>query len=153
MHGALLAILAMQQHGVPPIMHLRSLNPYVASAFEEWRRMHQAALPMPPRQAAAWEAAPRALAGCSSFGMSGVNAHALLSTPHVQERPGMALFWQRRRYWPLPAPHPMLAVVAWEPIPLVARLAGLASSCHMPSITLQLIFKIPFLSSAGSAVP
>ena len=32
----MLAVLALQRHSAPPIMHSRSLNPYVASAFEEW---------------------------------------------------------------------------------------------------------------------
>lgn len=30
-------MLASQLHAAPPIMHSRSLNPYVSSAFDEWR--------------------------------------------------------------------------------------------------------------------
>ena len=36
-HGAAIAMLASQLHAAPPIMHSRSLNPYVSSAFDEWR--------------------------------------------------------------------------------------------------------------------
>jgi len=37
-HGALLAALAAGARGAPPIMHARSLNPYVAAAIADWRR-------------------------------------------------------------------------------------------------------------------
>ena len=123
-HGALVAVLAAQLHSAPPIMHNRSLNPYVASAFDEWRSGRQSALPLVARQAAAWPAAPAALTGCSSFGMSGVNAHALFSAPHTRQRPqdggegddvaAVVLAWQRQRHWPIPVYHRMLVSSLWD---------------------------------------
>lgn len=57
-------------------MHLRNLNPYVATALEDWD--HQSVShPSAPRQAEI-VADAKAIAGTSSFGMSGVNAHVLL---------------------------------------------------------------------------
>ncbi len=120
-HGALAAALVLAQHAAPPVMHARSLNPYVASAFEEWRGARQNALPLVAREVAAWPAAPRMLAGCSSFGMSGVNAHALLSAPHTQQHQEAVLVWQRQRCWPMPAAHHMLMAARWAPTDAVAR--------------------------------
>lgn len=36
-HGALLAVLALRRRGVPAIMHLRNLNPYVEASLEDWQ--------------------------------------------------------------------------------------------------------------------
>ena len=36
-HGALLAILAIQERGAPPVMHVRALSAYVAHALADWR--------------------------------------------------------------------------------------------------------------------
>ena len=36
-HGAMLAVLAVQRRGVPAIMHSRTLNPYVQAALEDWQ--------------------------------------------------------------------------------------------------------------------
>ena len=119
----MLAVMALQQHSAPPIMHNRSLNPYVASAFDEWRGPQQNALPLVARQVAAWPGAPRLLAGCSSFGMSGVNAHALFSAPHIQEHAEAALAWQRQRHWPVPALHHMLVTALWDRFAVTARCA------------------------------
>lgn len=51
-------------------------------------------------------------AGTSSFGMSGVNAHALLACPSVacsQEVPvAAALLWEKQRFWPVPPQHRLL---------------------------------------------
>lgn len=120
-HGVLAAALALAQHSAPPIMHARSLNPYVASAFEEWRGARQNELPLVAREAAAWPAASRLLAGCSSFGMSGVNAHALLSAPHTQQHGQAVLAWQHQRCWPVPASHHMLMAAHWEQASMTVR--------------------------------
>ncbi len=36
-HGALLAVLAVQDCAAPPVAHARSLNAYVANALADWR--------------------------------------------------------------------------------------------------------------------
>ena len=78
-------------------MSLRSTNPYVAAALEDWRRA--GLRPSIPRSAAAgagWQ--PAAAAGSSSFGMSGTNAHVLLSVPRARQAPSDQGVWQRTRW-------------------------------------------------------
>ena len=36
-HGAMLAVLAVQGRGVPSVMHSRQLNPYVDAAVGDWQ--------------------------------------------------------------------------------------------------------------------
>eukprot|EP00887_Chlorella_sp_A99_P003342 scaffold26.g3342.t1 len=117
--GAMLAALALQMQAVPPVMHSRTLNPYVAAALEEWkaRPLIQALV---PRASSAWPSSSpphggwssgafSQLGGCSSFGMSGVNAHGLLSEPSRgsygfgQRGKCTRLPWRRSCHWPLPA--------------------------------------------------
>ena len=65
-----------------------------------------------------------AAAGTSSFGMSGINAHAIFSAPvaalgtaesslFTAESPS-GLVWQRARHWPAPAAHRLLRSFARE---------------------------------------
>ena len=39
-HGALLALLAVAKRAAPPVVHARSLNPYVDAAVADWRQTH-----------------------------------------------------------------------------------------------------------------
>ena len=89
--GLLLAAASLQQATAPPVMHLRSLNPYVAAALTDWVRQRGAAV-RAPRQAAP-AAGTGLLAGSSSFGMSGVNAHML-----VGDAPDRAAVGQQVRH-------------------------------------------------------
>lgn len=56
----------------------------------------------------------QSLAGTSSFGMSGVNAHALLEAPSEQSQADAAdgLAWRRERTWPAPPRMALLAACA-----------------------------------------
>ena len=73
--GLLLAASAAAQHAAPAIMHLRGMNPYVQAALGDWEAASNRALLL-PRQLAGGPTA--GVAGTSSFGMSGVNAHMLV---------------------------------------------------------------------------
>jgi acyl transferase domain-containing protein len=129
--GALLAAAALTQRQLAPIVGLRQLNPYVGAALADWRARHgMAAAPSRQLGAAAHLTTPREsygggsngsgstqLAGTSSFGMSGVNAHALLSSAVLLPAAPAAsasgqLPWQRGSYWPSPPPHPLLQLAS-----------------------------------------
>jgi acyl transferase domain-containing protein/acyl carrier protein len=85
----LLAALGPLQHGaVPAVMHLRTPNSYVTAALADWRRARGAPTYVPRQPAPARCGGGAALlTGTSSFGMSGVNAHAVLAAPVVPITP------------------------------------------------------------------
>ena len=92
------------------MLHLRNINLYVETALAEWRTGRSLAPgaarqegPLPTRE-------PLQLAGTSSYGMSGVNAHALLEMPQATglAEPATAApaLLRRERHWALaPALH------------------------------------------------
>ena len=115
--GVLLAATGLRHQRLCPIVNLRELNPYVSAALADWRTMQGiAAAGSRLLTGAAHLGAAQALAGASSFGMSGVNAHALLSAAAADAAgcaaPGPDLAWQRGAYWPAPIPHPLLLAAA-----------------------------------------
>ena len=59
--------------GRVPCVVCRSINPYVANSFSGWAVPHRLPIQSAPTAAAN--------AGTSSFGMSGVNAHAIITAP------------------------------------------------------------------------
>ena len=75
--GLLLAACMAGQQAAPAIMHLRNTNPYVEAALADWSGRGSKPLHV-PRQHAAGPIDMAAVAGTSSFGMSGVNAHMLV---------------------------------------------------------------------------
>lgn len=117
--GLLLAFSVQRQAAQAPIVNLHELNPYVASAVEDWRRRHSLLAALPRQQAPKPVSATgsmAAVAGTSSFGMSGVNAHMLLSAVAAAgdsaAAAGESLPWQRQRHWPATAPHPLVQLVS-----------------------------------------
>lgn len=122
--GLLLALQPLASGLHAAVMHLRVLNPYVSAALGEWgaRRGLAALL---PRQTAPGapdpEPNPSTTSGTSSFGMSGVNAHAVLSrTPAAasghhfvpSSPPTLTLRWRRAAFWPHPLAHVSLVAAA-----------------------------------------
>jgi hypothetical protein len=114
--GLFMAASTLRQGAMPPIMHLRKVNPYVEAALGDWGkgRGRGNAVTLPRQMAPAGTGACSAgmLASTSSFGMSGVNAHMILdvSMPSLlQSHDLKALAFQRERYWcTLMAAHPLL---------------------------------------------
>jgi len=106
-------------HAAPPVKHLRNLNPFVASALEA----AGGAAPAAPRTTVMAPSSSAAAAATSSFGMSGVNAHAamrseqreLVGPPSVVVGRTYTAGWAReaQRFAYFPRPHPLLH--SWAP--------------------------------------
>jgi len=76
--GLIKAILALQHGKIPPTLHLKKLNPHI-----DWNGLAISV----PTQATFWNReSGRRIAGVSSFGFSGTNAHVILSDPPAVER-------------------------------------------------------------------
>ena len=74
--GLIKTVLALQHNEIPPHLHLATLNPHIAALGGA---IHI------PRQPTAWPVRGRTrIAGVSSFGLSGTNAHLV-----VEEAPGV----------------------------------------------------------------
>jgi Beta-ketoacyl synthase, C-terminal domain len=105
--GTLFALQELAMSCRPAVMNLRNTNPYIQAAFTDWMRTHKLT-PSVPRSTApsSFHMPSQRVVGTSSFGMSGVNAHALLtSAPSVGHvPPSLPFVWQRARIWPLAPP-------------------------------------------------
>src|SRR5947209_6338774 len=77
--GPIKTVLALQHKGIPPHLHLKDLNPHVA-----WEQMPIAI----PTTLMPWPSnGEKRVAGVSSFGWSGTNAHVILEeAPTVETR-------------------------------------------------------------------
>lgn len=75
--GMLCALGSATQRQRAPIMHLRNLNPYISELISMKKSSHRIALPR-EKQVAILKMAQASTT--SSFGMSGVNSHTVLST-------------------------------------------------------------------------
>ncbi len=67
--GLIKVVLSIQQQQIPPHLHLKTLNPHI--------NITNTALSIPTKPLA-WQAEPK-LAGVSSFGFGGTNAHIILA--------------------------------------------------------------------------
>ena len=90
--GLMLCTLQLQQRSDPPLRY-QNLNPYVGESLAGWGVGHRL-----PIQASPAVTANQAMpcAGTSSFSMSGVNAHAIISAPAPAEaRRSITSAWRR----------------------------------------------------------
>ena len=112
-----MAAAALSACASAPVMHLRNTNAYVIAALEDWRKAAHLAAAV-PLQAAAAQSSRRVagrLAGTSSFGMSGVNAHMLVALVGDGYNPSASAVMSqlaRVRYWCSAVPHPLLHFAA-----------------------------------------
>jgi acyl transferase domain-containing protein len=98
-------------------MHLRTVNTYVATSLEDWRKSAFITAQIPRQSSSGilsiygYHDEHSQLAGTSSFGMSGVNAHALMCPPICSQASQVSHHRQHRthsRYWTSMLLHPML---------------------------------------------
>ena len=126
--GLLLAMGHLQQQTAAPLPY-RNINPYVATSLAGWTRPHRLPIQAGPatvgmdssRSGSSGEV--RNVAGTSSFAMSGVNAHAVVTKlePHRQQRQAVLMTW--RRVWnvsaaAVPMTHPLLQLAVPQVIGL-----------------------------------
>lgn len=95
--GIFLAAKVLQQHSHPAVLTLRSVNPYVEAALRDWRKRNVAVASVPKEGSAGSIWRPELAAGTSSFGMSGTNAHILLSVPNARHVPNLINIWRQMR--------------------------------------------------------
>jgi len=93
MAGIMKVVLALQHRQIPPHLHFQQPNPHI-----DWQE-----LPLViPTQLTPWTS-DRLLAGISSFGMSGTNAHVVLEAAPLEETEGLlTTINSGREYYLLP---------------------------------------------------
>lgn len=92
--GLMLCMLRLDQHAEPPLRY-RNLNPYVEASLAGWHVAHRLPIQAGPAVSGHQNVA---CAGTSSFSMSGVNAHAIVSQPGVVDAGRqVASEWRRDR--------------------------------------------------------
>lgn len=76
MAGLIKVILALQHQEIPPNLHLNKLNPYI--------RLNKTPLSIPTTKQS-WTVEEKRLAGISSFGFGGTNAHVIVEQAPIVE--------------------------------------------------------------------
>ena len=140
------ALAALTQAAMLPLTHLRSLNPYVASAMTSGgsRSLNAAkqAGPLSTQPSSNGDTHAAALAGVSSFAFQGTNAHLVLQhgaeiTDHDHGQLAYRnLTWQKQRTWVAPLAHPMLTSTHLQPsasrqVVMICKVAGNASLAYL----------------------
>ena len=119
--GMIKTVLCLENGAIPKNLHFQTLNPQISLDSSRF---------IIPTDAVAWPRGTRArVAGISSFGLGGTNAHVIIEeAPNVPgsrfRAPLPKRLWKRERYW-LPEPPIARATVnvGYEPIvhPLLGR--------------------------------
>lgn len=101
--GLLLAKTAVTAQQILPIMHLHSINPYVASSLEQ-SNGSAAMLPKQPSAHASVAMYKPWTCAVSAFAFQGTNAHVLVEADGNFTRSGLAAppVWQRVRHYVVP---------------------------------------------------
>lgn len=92
-----------------PILHLKSLNPYVQSPLDDYQR-HNGNFTMIPRSLGPCASVSQSISNhsVSAFAFQGTNAHAIIQSdmePSTSARVSRKLFWFNKRYHVLPEAH------------------------------------------------
>ena len=112
--GLLFACRAATLHQALSLMHLRTVNSYVASTLEQ-STAGTAALPKHAGPLPLATTTMEVLCGVSAFAFQGTNTHALVQAVVSRDslqRPAQATMWQRRHHHVLPEQHLLAAHVA-----------------------------------------
>ncbi len=128
MAGLMKVVLALQHEAIPPHLHLRRLNPHIALDLQVEAGSHRHAREGSDRHAAAieipteltpWPRGPTPrVAGVSSFGFSGTNAHVIVEeAPAVTAGPVTAAA-------PIEARPPSLLALSAKSEPALRAVAG-----------------------------
>lgn len=122
--GLLFAHAAATQALTLPLLHLRSVNPYVTNTLEQQLGTGGIAAALLPKQGGGGPAAAGATQACtwgtSAFAFQGTNAHALLAAaaPAGEDlattlQGGLLLpAWQHKRHYVLPPAHLLITAAA-----------------------------------------
>lgn len=118
--GLMLCMLRLDQHAEPPLRY-RNLNPYVEASLAGWHVAHRLPIQAGPAVSAHQNVT---CAGTSSFSMSGVNAHAIVSQPGVVDAGRqVASEWRRDRLF--------AATLILEGHPMLTRAVKEVSTCAL----------------------
>jgi hypothetical protein len=133
--GLLLATSALCHGAALPLMHLRQVNPYVESSLMSWTNQGRPMAMLPRQLMPCSTRLSDGLAGTSSFGMSGVNAHAILDwSQHSggpEEHKHSAYFGHRSRYWPAAHAHHLYYFQASTSSPRLQLTNGYTRICQV----------------------
>lgn len=101
------------------------------------------------QEVATWPAATSMLAGCSSFGMSGINAHGIFSAPHTAQNQEQAMTWARSRHWPIPVTYHMLVLALYERSTTTCRFQAALVSTPLAYLLDHIVQDTSILPGAG----